>query len=85
MYRICLFVNLDDSEQAQGVAENVADLCEKIIGRPTTSNSPITYIVTIGPHWESSPELTADLFAGHLSAEDVETIMIPQPLGQHVN
>lgn len=82
MYRVVIFVDLDDPEQAKDVAEDVATFLDERVGVPRDEEDRIPYILTVA--WEGGrepddSERAAEKFVQMLEREGAEMVLVPRP------
>ena len=83
MYRMTLFFDAADLERAVEVADQVAHLCDREVGRPATDDSNVPYILVMEVEPDENDEAAKQRwFLENVMTGQARAVIIPRPIGE---
>lgn len=87
MYRMTLFLptaQVGTDDQAMEVCDQVATLCDQLLGRPSSGESKLTYILTSEVD-EDGEDALDRWIRENLDHPRVRGVIIPSPISEKLN
>ena len=82
MYRLTLFFDARDDAHAGDICDEVATLCDQVVGRPSADESRLPYILFEEDPAEDSEEAKERWVTENVMRANTRGIILPTPLGE---